>query len=136
MSDTTNIFEANNIFEQRPDRDTVGGRISRAREASGLSGKDLAWRLGVKNVTVKGWESDRAQPSSHRLVALSGLLQVSLSWILHGVGIGPSEEDDPVHEAAGEEVAAQIARLRLLHVETGTLIEQLRGKVDRLASAR
>jgi ribosome-binding protein aMBF1 (putative translation factor) len=129
VSDTTNIFE------EQPDRDTVGGRISRAREAIGLSTKDLAWRLGVKNASVKGWESDRAQPSSHRLTNLAGLLKVSLSWILHGVGIGPSEDDD-ASENAGEDVAAQISRLRLLHVETGMLIEQLRGEVDRRASVR
>lgn len=129
MSDTTNIFE------EQPDRDTVGGRISRAREASGLSTKDVAWRLGVETASVKGWESDRAQPGSHRLATLAGLLQVSLSWILHGVGIGPSEDDD-APDRAGEEVAAQLARLRLLHVETGVLIEQLRGEVDRMASAR
>lgn len=129
MSDTTNIFE------EQPDRDTVGGRISRAREASSLSARDLAWRLGVTLATVKGWESDRAQPSSHRLANLAGLLKVSLSWILHGVGIGPSEDDD-IAETAGEDVAAQLARLRLLHVETGSLIEQLRGEVDRMAAAR
>lgn len=137
MSDTTISAEAKNIFEERPDRDTVGGRISRAREASGLTAKDLAWRLGVKLATIKGWENDRAQPSSHRLVMLSGLLQVSLSWILHGVGIGPSEEDDEEpSQANGEDVAARLARLRLLHVETGMLIEQLRGEVGRMAVAR
>lgn len=132
MSDTTNIFE------ERPDMDTVGGRLSRAREASGLSIKELAWRLGVKMATVKGWESDRAQPSSHRLTMLAGLLQVSLSWILHGVGIGPSEEIDleDAPDTAQSEMNDRLAKLRMLHVETGMLIEKLKGEFDRMAAVR
>lgn len=127
MSDTTNIFE------EIPDDDTVGGRISRAREAAGLSVKDVAWRLGVKMATVKAWESDRSQPGSHRLSNLSGLLQVSLSWIVHGVGIGPS---DLQTDETNQEMAQQLDQLRLLHVETGLLIERLKGEVDRIAQAR
>lgn len=127
MSDTKNIFE------EDPDLDTIGGRISRAREASGLSAKELAWRLGVKVATVHAWESDRSQPSSHRLSTLAGLLQVSLSWIVHGIGIGPS--DDLAGETS-REMTAQLDQLRLLHVETGLLIEKLKGEFDRIASAR
>ena len=131
MSDTTNIFE------EDPDMDTVGGRISRAREASGLSAKELAWRLGVRVAAVNAWESDRSLPSSHRLANLAGLLQVSLSWILHGVGIGPS--DDLADDLAGEtsqEMTMQFNQLRLLHVETGLLIEKLKGEFNRIATAR
>ena len=127
MSDTTNIFE------EDPDMDTVGGRISRAREASGLSAKELAWRLGVRMAAVNAWESDRSLPSSHRLANLAGLLQVSLSWLLHGVGIGPS--DDFAAETS-QEMTLQLNQLRLLHVETGLLIEKLKGEFDRIASAR
>lgn len=131
MSDTTNIFE------EDPDNDTFGGRLSRAREASGLSVKELAWRLGVKIATVNAWESDRSQPGSHRLANLAGLLQVSLSWILHGIGIGPS--DDIANDMADETsrgMTADLVRLRLLHVETGMLIDKLRGEIDRIAAAR
>ncbi|MEQ1942685.1 helix-turn-helix domain-containing protein [Mesorhizobium sp. VNQ89] len=127
MSDTTNIFE------EIPDDDTIGGRISRAREAAGLSVKDVAWRLGVKMATVKAWESDRSQPGSHRLSNLSGLLQVSLSWIIHGVGIGPS---DLLADETNKEMTQQLDQLRLLHVETGQLIERLKGEVERIAQAR
>lgn len=127
MSNTTNIFE------EEPDRDTVGGRISRAREASGLSVKDVAWRLGVRIATINAWERDRSQPGSHSLTKIAGLLQVSLSWIVYGVGIGPS--DTEVNET-NEEMAAKLSRLRLLHVETGLLLEELKNEVDRIAAAR
>ena len=122
-----------NIFEQKPDFDTLGGRLSRAREASGMSLTDLAWRLGVKKATVQIWESDRAEPGSHRLTTLAGLLQVSLSWILHGVGIGPSE---PHEEEAVESADSQLQRLRMLHAETGALIARLQNDLNRLGAVR
>ena len=127
MSGTTNIFE------EAPDMDTMGGRISRAREASGLSVKEFAWRLGVKIATINAWERDRSQPSSHRLANMAGLLQVSLSWIVHGVGIGPS---DNFASETNEEMAAKLNQLRLLHVETGLLLEKLKSEFDRIATAR
>ena len=107
MSDTTNIYE------ESPDLDTIGGRLSRARGSSGLSIKQLAMRLGVKTATVQAWESDRSQPGSHRLTMLSGLLGVSLSWILHGVGIAPAEEMEASQKAGL--LNAQLDRLVLLH---------------------
>jgi transcriptional regulator with XRE-family HTH domain len=124
VSDTTNIFE------ESPDIDTFGGRLSRAIDASELTTKDLAWRLGVRKTTVHAWETDRSQPGSHRLTKLAGMLGVSMSWLLHGVGIGPSEpSDDEAAEAVGE----QLARLKLLHLETGQLIGRIQSDLDRLA---
>ena len=128
MSDTTNIYE------ETPDLDTIGGRLSRAREASGLNIKQLALRLGVKTATIQAWESDRSQPGSHRLTKLSGLLGVSLSWILHGVGIAPAEERNASQKA--DLVNAQLARLVLLHAETGQLITRLQNDVERLGAVR
>jgi transcriptional regulator with XRE-family HTH domain len=128
VSDTTNIYE------ETPDLDTIGGRLSRAREASGLSVKHLALRLGVKMATIQAWESDRSQPGSHRLTTLSGLLGVSLSWILHGVGIAPSEEMGASQRA--DLLNAQLDRLVLLHAETGQLISRLQTDMERMGAAR
>lgn len=121
MSDTTNIYE------EMPDGDTVGGRISRARNARGLSVKDVAWRLGVRMATVNAWERDRSEPAAHRLTNLAGLLNVSLSWILYGVGSAPNDSG-PDREAA----SIQIDRLRALHTETGQIIEKLQSDLERL----
>lgn len=121
MSDTTNIYE------EIPDGDTVGGRISRARSARGLSVKDVAWRLGVKMATVNAWERDRSEPAAHRLTNLAGLLNVSLSWILYGVGSAPNGSA-PDRESA----SVQIDRLRTLHAETGQIIEKLQSDLERL----
>ncbi|PSJ65853.1 helix-turn-helix domain-containing protein [Kumtagia ephedrae] len=121
--------DSTSIFDETPDFDTIGGRLSRARETTGLSVKELAWRLGVKMATVKAWESDRSQPDARRLTMLSGLLNVSLSWVLHGIGTSP-DEPDPSELAVA--VSAQLDRLKLLHVETGHLITRLEGDLARL----
>lgn len=49
------------------DGDTLGGRIWRARDATGLSTKELASKLGVRNDTISSWERDRAEPRANRL---------------------------------------------------------------------
>lgn len=126
MSDTTNIYE------EIPDLDTIGGRLSRAREASGMSVKQLAWRLGVKTTTINAWECDRSQPGAHRLNTLSGLLGVSLSWVLHGVGTAPVEVEDEIETL--ETLGSQLDRLRHLHAETGHLIRRLQNDMDRFAA--
>ena len=124
MSDTTTIFEHERDF------DTFGGRLSRARAASGLSTKDLAWRLGVKPSTIDAWERDRSLPSAQRMNRLSGLVSVSLSWLLHGVGTAPAYPDE---EPAASVVGEQLAKLKLLHAKTGQLIGRIESRLNRIA---
>ena len=114
MSDTTTIFE------EEPDLDTFGGRLSRALDVSDLNTRELAWRLGVR-------ETDRSQPGSHRLDKLSGLLNVSLSWLLHGVGTAPAEHREQ-HEIGL--ICEQLAKLKLLHAQTGQLIGSIEQRLD------
>ena len=96
---------------------TFGDRMVAAREASGLSVRELAHSLGVRERTLRGWEEDRAEPRADRLRVLSGLVGVSLSWLLTGEGPGPSgasgEASDLVAElrAARAEIAAASDRL-------------------------
>jgi transcriptional regulator with XRE-family HTH domain len=123
------VHDTMNIYEQKPDMDTMGGRLSRARDATGLTEKDLAWRLGVKVATVRGWERDRSQPATHRLTMLSGLLNVSISWLLHGVGVAPV---DPVGRIAADKVADQLQKLKTLHAKTGALIGQITEELGNL----
>ena len=74
---------------------TIGDRIAGAREASGLSQSEMARKLGVKVKTVRGWENDLTEPRANQLQMLSGLLNVSLMWLLNGEGQGV---DAPVDE--------------------------------------
>lgn len=120
-----------NIYSEAPDLDTMGGRLSRARDAVGLSVAQLARRLGVKSSTIQAWESDRSQPRANRLAMLAGVLNVSLSWLLHGVGTSPTEDNraDVVRS-----VSVNLERLRRLQDETNQLIGQIETDLERYAS--
>lgn len=72
---------------------TLGDRIAAARSSVGLTQAGLAARLGVGAKVVSGWENDRSEPRANRLAMLSGLLGVSVAWLLTGAGDGVPEPD-------------------------------------------
>lgn len=117
------------IFSSPPDTDTLGGRLSRARDASGMTAAQFARRLGVKSSTVQAWESDRSEPRANRLSMIAGLLNVGLPWLLHGVGDAPP--DDPRDDAITL-LRGQIEKLRRLHDDTGAAIERIEDELLRL----
>lgn len=69
--------------------DTMGGRISLARDARDISIEHAARDLGVEADTWAAWENDRAEPQSNRVEMMAGVLQVSVSWLVSGSGAGP-----------------------------------------------
>lgn len=75
-----------------PGTTTFGDRLTGAREAAGLDVDDLAHRLGVKTKTIRAWEEDRSEPRANRVSMLAGLTNVSLVWLMTGVGSGPSDD--------------------------------------------
>ena len=77
------------IFEQDGQDATLGGRISLAREASGLTVAQVVKRLGVRVTTYSAWEADRSEPRANKLVALAGILNVSPPYLLSGLGAQP-----------------------------------------------
>lgn len=113
--------------------DTLGGRLSAARDASGISQADLANRLGVRRETLTAWETDRAEPRSSRLIDIAGILGVSPMWLMTGNGLGPAVEDDSL---LLEAMRVELARLSELHHETGRLIDGLARQVERFESVR
>ena len=81
-----------------PDIATFGDRVAAAREAADMTQAQMARRIGVKKTTVIGWEQDLSEPRANKLSMLSGLLNVSMRWLLTGEGDGmssPSEEEVP-----------------------------------------
>jgi transcriptional regulator with XRE-family HTH domain len=77
-----------------PETSTFGDRLAAAREQAGMTQAQLAKRLGIKASTLRGWENDMSEPRANRLSMLSGLLNVSLPWMLTGKGDGISSPDD------------------------------------------
>ena len=83
-----------NIFQNDEEDSTLGGRISQAREASGMSVAEVVKQLGVRANTYEAWESDRSEPRANKLVALAGILNVSPPYLLGGLGVQPSKDID------------------------------------------
>ena len=71
--------------------DTIGGRISLARDTAGLSVQEISAVVGVTAETWSNWENDRAEPRANRLDMLARVLQVSITWLIDGQGEGPSD---------------------------------------------
>ncbi|MCB1472259.1 MAG: helix-turn-helix domain-containing protein [Rhodobiaceae bacterium] len=106
--------------------DTIGGRITRARVAQGLTTAQLARRLGLKTTTLSHWESDRAEPRPNRLMTLAGVLAVSPTWLLTGQGTAPSEGGDDTNIRL---LRQELSRLR---DDAASLVERLERTIARL----
>ncbi len=119
----------NTIFSSPPDSDTLGGRLSRARDSSGMSAAQFARRLGVKTATVQAWENDRSEPRANRLSMIAGILNVGLPWLLYGVGEAPP--DDPRNDAI-KILRGQVEKARQLHEETGAVLTRIEDELLRL----
>lgn len=108
---------------------TLGERICKARDASGLSTAQLARRLGIKTSTLQSWESDRSEPRSNKLVLLAGVLNVSPTWLLVGRGTPPASDMPVVSDLDSVRVALDRVQrqAQALADEIATLQERLDG---------
>ncbi|WP_179379408.1 helix-turn-helix domain-containing protein [Jannaschia marina] len=109
-----------------PEATTFGDRLTGAREAAGLDVTELARRLGVKPRTIRAWEEDRAEPRANRVSTLAGMTNVSLAWLLTGVGDGPVET---VASAIDGDLLADVERLRRDAVEIAERLRLLEARL-------
>ena len=72
--------------------DTLGGRLSLARDLCGLGLGLLARRARVPVRALAAWESDRAAPETAEMARLARALDVSPMWLASGIGEGPPED--------------------------------------------
>jgi transcriptional regulator with XRE-family HTH domain len=108
---------------------TLGDRITAARESAGLSDAELAQRLGVRLVTLRGWENDAAEPRANRAQMLAALLGVSLIWLLTGQGEGPDPESTTADHAV-------LGELRALHAQALALTRRIAHLEKKLRAAK
>ena len=87
-----------------------------------MSQAQLARRLGIKKSTVMAWEQDLSEPRANKLSMMSGVLNVSMSWLLTGEG------DDLTEPASQEEESADYQALLR---ELRSLREDLRRQIER-----
>lgn len=72
---------------------TLGERIAYYRGALGLSQGELAEKLGVSRQAVSKWETDTGLPDLDRLIALSGLYNITLDELVKGSAPSPAPAD-------------------------------------------
>ncbi len=109
------------------DAATFGDRLQGAREALALSQHDLARHLGVTDKTILAWEDDMAEPRANRLQMLSGVLNVSMRWLLTGEGAGLGEPDAAVLPA---DVSKLLAEMREVRGQATALAERV-GRIEK-----
>ena len=128
------------MTETSPDRSwysentaTFGDRVAAARDALAISQGDLARHLGVKEKTIKAWENDMAEPRANKLSMMSGVLNVSMRWLLTGEGHGVLAPDDS--EAIPADIAQLLAEMREMRAQATALSERIGRLEKRLRAA-
>jgi len=105
------------------DAATFGDRLAAARETVGLTQAGLAERLGVKEATMQAWEDDLKEPRANRLQMLSGMLNISITWLLTGQGEGPDGAVES--EELPADVSDLLTEMRKLRTEMLQSTEKL-----------
>ena len=126
MADTTNSPEA--LFSD--DIATFGDRLEAARNTKGLTIESFAEKLGVSLDVAEAWEDNIKLPRANRLQMISGLLNVSLVWLLNGEDNGTFNVADNYDRPEGvNDTLGEIAQIRtsLQHV-----LDRLDALEDRL----
>ena len=68
-----------------PENETFGQRIRRLRKSKGLTQAELAYRIGVHEMTIRRWETGTRQPENiNDIKNLSAALNVSEEELLNG----------------------------------------------------
>ncbi len=99
---------------------TFGDRLVAAREACQLTPKALAKRMGVAAKTVEKWENDLSEPRANKLQMLSGILNVSIPWLLTGEG-----QDIEVMPEGSTDIMNLLTEVRSLRFEMVSAAERL-----------
>ena len=105
-----------------PDAATFGDRVVGARENSNMTQGQLSRRLGIKLATLQAWEEDRSEPRANKLQMLSGMLNVSLPWLLSGQGIGPEE---PIQEPVQNDISIILLEMRSIKTQMNQTADRL-----------
>jgi transcriptional regulator with XRE-family HTH domain len=97
--------------------------LAAARDVAQLTQKELAQRVGIKVSTLRNWEEDLSEPRANRLSILSGILGVSLRWLLtaEGEGLLAPDENAPI----ASDLSAILTELRAVRAQMKQSTERL-----------
>ena len=94
----------------------IGEKIAAARKAKKWTQEDLAWKTQVSVAAVSAWETGKSAPDKEHMVALSGLLGLSLEELLADMpaaGLAPGNPYfDPEHMYTFVKGRAQMLELK------------------------
>ena len=105
-----------------PNAATFGARVLGAREKAGITQAQLSRRLGIKLATLQAWEEDRSESRANKLQMLTGMLNVSLPWLLSGEGIGPEE---PNTAPLSDDVQTILMEMRAIKMDMNRTADRL-----------
>ena len=128
----------NDVFEDGwfdADASTFGDRVTGAREAAGMSQKSLSKRLGIKLSTLQSWENDMSEPRANKLQMLAGVLNVSLTWLLEGIGDGVNAPDGGASVTNNDirDILAEIRELKARANKTANRLGALEKRLSAVA---
>ena len=118
------------IFYDDMEDTTLGGRVFQAREAAGLTVSQVINRLGVRKATYLAWEADRSEPRANKLVALAGILNVSPTYLLSGLGravVQPLK-----HQQIIDELRIEIEQLELTLKAANKMLSRIKSQAKRV----
>ena len=119
-----------NIFYDDKEDTTLGGRVFQAREAAGLTVSQVINRLGVRKATYLAWEADRSEPRANKLVALAGILNVSPTYLLSGLGRAAAQ---PLkHQQIIDELRIEIEQLELTLKAANKMLSRIKSQAKRV----
>lgn len=110
--------------------ETLGMRIRQAREARGLSARQLANRISVRPSTLEKWERDSSEPRANKLLILAGILGVPLLWLLNGNASASADYDVRVSQTSA--MARKLERAIAMQRDLAALLIDISGDVSRL----
>lgn len=108
----------------------LGERIAKARQAKGLSPRQLAQRLGIKKTTLLNWENERSAPRANRLNQLAGVLDVPLLWLIAGSDVPVTMEAPDLNETTA--IESKLRRAENLVNELSALLVDIRAQTRRV----
>ena len=129
--------QSNSVFNPDPYYSeacaTFGDRLCAARDAAGLSQKILASKMGVKVRTIQAWESDSTEPRANKLQMVSALLNVSMVWLMSGLGTGisPPGEFDGFTENEISLILDEIKSIRAVGEDLLSRLDNLETKISK-----
>lgn len=116
---------------------TFGDRVAAARRATGLTQAQLAQKMGIKLKTLVGWEEDTSEPRANKLQMLAGMVNVSIIWLLTGVGddVRDPWREDRELDNDQTEILSEFRTVQSEYLALGKRLAQLEKRLSKKLSA-